>query len=105
MSKVVALMSMSLDGFVADPNDGVAEVFDWYFHSGHVEFPTGGGDPMTFEVSEASAQHLRGLRAEIGAMLTGRRTFDVAHGWNGNHGFGPAFVLTHHIPPGWPRPN
>ena len=29
MSKVVAIMSMSLDGYVADVNDGVAEVFDW----------------------------------------------------------------------------
>ena len=27
MSKVVAIMSMSLDGYVADLNDGVAEVF------------------------------------------------------------------------------
>ncbi|HEX6304417.1 MAG TPA: hypothetical protein VFZ76_09525 [Anaerolineales bacterium] len=26
-------MSMSLDGYVADLNDGVAEVFDWYFYS------------------------------------------------------------------------
>ena len=33
MSKVVAIMSMSLDGYVADRNDGVAEVFDWYFTS------------------------------------------------------------------------
>ena len=39
MTKVVALMSMSLDGYVADANDGVAEVFDWYF-SGDVEVPT-----------------------------------------------------------------
>ena len=45
MSKVVALMSMSLDGYVADPNDGVAEVFDWYFNSGDVEFHTGGRTP------------------------------------------------------------
>ena len=36
-SKVIALMSMSLDGFVADPNDGVAEVFYWYMSSGDVE--------------------------------------------------------------------
>ena len=36
MTKVVALMSMSLDGYVADPNDGVTEDFDWYF-SGDVE--------------------------------------------------------------------
>ena len=38
MTKVVAIMSMSLDGYVADANDGVAEVFDWYF-SGDVEVP------------------------------------------------------------------
>ena len=105
MSKVVAIMSMSLDGYVADLNDGVAEVFDWYFNSGDVEFHTGGADPMTFKVSGPSAEHLRGLTSGLGAMLTGRRTFEVAQGWGGNHAWGPAFVLTHHIPAGWPRPN
>jgi dihydrofolate reductase len=104
MSKVVALMSMSLDGYVADPNDGVAEVFDWYMHSGDVEFHTGGSDPMTFKVSGPSAEHLRVLWSELGALVTGRRTFEVAHGWGGNHAWGPAFVLTHTIPNGWPRP-
>lgn len=105
MSKVVAIMSMSLDGYIADPNDGVAEVFDWYFNSGDVEFHAGGSDAMTFKVSEASAEHLRGLWSELGAVLTGRRTFAVAHGWGGNHAWGPAFVLTRQIPDGWPRPN
>ena len=105
MSKVVAIMSMSLDGYVADLNDGVAEVFDWYFTSGDVAFHTGGSDPMTFKVSGTSAEHLRGLTSGLGAMLTGRRTFDVAHGWDGNHAWGPAFVLTHQIPAGWPRPD
>src|SRR3954462_8666343 len=105
MSKVVALMSMSLDGFVADANDGVAEVFDWYMNSGDVEFNTGGSDPMTFKVSPASAGHLRSLWSELGAVLTGRRTFDKAEGWSGNHAWGPAFVVTHQIPAGWPRPN
>ena len=104
-SKVVAIMSMSLDGYVADRNDGVAEVFDWYFSSGDVEFHTGGSDPMTFKVSGPSAEHLRDLSSGLGAMLTGRRTFDVAQGWNGNHAWGPAFVLTHDIPAGWPRPD
>lgn len=37
MSKVIALMSMSLDGYVADPSNGVAEVFDWYFTSGNAD--------------------------------------------------------------------
>ena len=104
MSKVVAIMSMSLDGFVADRNDGVAEVFDWYFNSGDVEFHTGGSDPMTFRVSEASAGHLRRLTSGLGAVLTGRRTFEVADGWGGNHAWGPAFVLAHEVPAGWPRP-
>lgn len=104
MSKVVAIMSMSLDGFVADADDGVAEVFDWYLRSGDVEFHTGGSDPMTFRVSGPSAGHLRDLWSELGAVLTGRRTFEVAHGWGGNHAWGPAFVLTHQVPEGWPRP-
>ena len=105
MSKIIAIMSMSLDGFVADRHDGVGEVFDWYMHSGTVEIKTGGSDPMTFHVSEPSAKHWHELTSNMGAMITGRRTFDVAEGWNGNHGIGPAFVLTHQVPPGWPRPN
>src|SRR5690349_7873206 len=105
MSKVVAIMSMSLDGYVADRNDGVDEVFDWYFTSGDVEFNTGGSDSMTFKVSGPSAEHIRSLTSGLGAVLTGRRTFDKAEGWGGNHAWGPAFVLTHHIPDGWPRPN
>ena len=104
MSKVIAIMSMSLDGYVADRNDGVADVFDWYFTSGDVEFNTGGADPMTFKVAEASAKHIRDLTSGLGAVLTGRRTFDKAQGWGGNHAWGPAFVLTHHVPDGWPRP-
>jgi dihydrofolate reductase len=105
MSKVVAIMSVSLDGVVAAANDGVAEVFDWYF-SGDVEVPeaTGASD-MTFRVSPASADHLRRLVGETGAMLTGRRTFEVADGWDGQHPWGiPAFVVTHEVPAGWPRP-
>ena len=105
MSKLVAIMSMSLDGYVAGPNDGVGEVFDWYMNSGDVAFDAGGADAMTFNVSAPSAEHLRGLWSELGAVLTGRRTFDVAQGWGGNHAWGPAFVLTHKIPVGWPRPN
>jgi dihydrofolate reductase len=105
MTKLVAIMSMSLDGYVADPNDGVAEVFDWYLSSGDVRIDTGGSDSMTFQMSEPSAEHVRGLTAGLGAVLTGRRTFEVAGGWGGNHAWGPAFVLTHDIPPGWPRPD
>jgi dihydrofolate reductase len=95
-------MSMSLDGYVADLEDGVDEVFDWYF-SGDVDVPT--SDPnFTFHVSPASAEHLRALKNDVGAMLTGRRTSDRAGAWGGQHPFGvPAFVVTHQMPEGWPR--
>jgi dihydrofolate reductase len=104
MTKVIAIMSMSLDGYVADANDGVEEVFDWYF-SGDVEItmPSTSSD-MTFHVSPKSADHLRRLMPEIGAMLTGRRTFEKAGGWDGRHPWDvPAFVVTHDVPDGWPR--
>jgi hypothetical protein len=39
MGKVVAEMSMWLDGIVADAADGIAEVFAWY-GSGEVAVPT-----------------------------------------------------------------
>jgi dihydrofolate reductase len=103
MGKVIAIMSMSLDGYVADPGDGVDEVFDWYT-AGDVVVPIGTSG-MTFRVSAPSAAHLHGLMGEVGAMFTGRRTFDKAEGWDGQHPWGiPAFVLTHDVPAGWPRP-
>lgn len=104
MSEVVAVMSMSLDGYVAAPDGDVMGVFAWYFGSGDVEVRTGGSDPMTFTVSEPSAGYIRGLTSRLGAVLTGRRTFEAAQGWGGNHGWGPAFVLAHEVPEGWPRP-
>jgi dihydrofolate reductase len=104
-TKVVAIMSMSLDGFVADSNHGVKEVFDWYFTSGDVTIETGGADNMTFRVSQTSADYIQHRTSTLGAVLTGRKTFEVAQGWGGNHAWGPAFVLTHNVPFGWPRAN
>jgi dihydrofolate reductase len=33
-------------------------------------------------------------------MISGRRLYDITHGWNGSHPFGgiPVFVVTHHVP-------
>jgi dihydrofolate reductase len=102
MATVVANMSMSLDGFIADPVDGVEYLFGWY-DNGDFTVPT--ADPrMTFHVSEASAAHLRGMLANVGALVCGRRLFDIANGWGGTHPTGaPVFVVTHSIPEGWPR--
>ena len=105
MSKLIAIMTMSLDGYVADRNGDVGEVMGWYMNSGDTKVQTGGSDPMTLNMSAASARQYSELISELGAVLTGRRTFETADGWGGNHAWGPAFVLTHRIPDGWPRPN
>lgn len=102
MASVVADMSMSLDGFIADPADGVEHLFGW-FGNGDVLVPTADAR-WTFHTSAASAAHLREALANNGALVCGRRLFDVANGWGGNHPTGvPVFVVTHTVPHGWPR--
>ena len=113
MSKVVLELSMSLDGFIAGPNDGPDNglgdggdaLFQWY-SSGDTDFPLPGTD-MVFKVSRASAEFLRPSWMNIGASITGRRTFDIAHGWGGNPPGGadePHFVVTHTVPQEWVKP-
>ena len=102
MAQVIADMSMSLDGFVADPSDGVEHLFGWY-GNGDVAVPTA-DSRWTFYTSEASARHLREAFANVGALVCGRRVFDLTGGWGGNHPTGvPVFVVTHSVPDGWPR--
>lgn len=103
MATVIASMTMSLDGFVADPDDGVADLFGWY-ENGDVEIPTA-MPGLTFKVTEASAPYLRELVTTCGAVVTGRRMFDMTDGWHGHHPLGcPVFLVSHSVPPGWPRP-
>ncbi len=102
MATVIADMTMSLDGFIADPNDGVDELFGW-FDNGPVTIPTA-NDQITLHVSEASAARVRDIVANSGAVVGGRRLFDVAQGWGGHHPMGvQAFIVTHSIPDGWPH--
>ena len=103
MGKVVAEMSMSLDGFIADESDGVEELFGWY-GNGDVEVPTA-VPQFTFKVSPASAEHLRpAFSGAVGALICGRRIFDQTQGWGGHHPIGvPVFCVSHSVPQGWPR--
>jgi dihydrofolate reductase len=104
MATVIADMSMSLDGFIAHPDDTVDGLFDWY-GNGPIEIPS--ADPrLTFHVSDASAPVLKEAFERGGALVTGRHLFDVTNGWGGNHPVGcPVFVVSHSIPDGWPRPD
>ena len=65
MARLVAEMTMSLDGFIALPDDSVNGLFDWY-SNGPVEVPTARPD-MTWHVTEASAEHLRRTMSTAGA--------------------------------------
>jgi dihydrofolate reductase len=50
-------------------------------------------------------EHLRHAFAGIGALVAGRRLFDVAQGWGGYHPMGvPVFVVTHEAPGDWRHP-
>lgn len=107
MGKVVFHMSVSLDGFVAGPNDGPekglgdggAALFKWYF-SGNTEISVSSGMPP-LKVSPQSATVLTEAMATRGAGVWGRKTFEIAHAWGGHPPISPCFVVTHTVPPEW----
>lgn len=107
MGNVVFNMTMSLDGFVAGPNDspekglgdGGEALFNWYF-SGDTEVPISDGN-MVLKVSSQSAKLLQESMANYGAGVWGRRTFDIAQGWGGHPPGSPAFIVTHTVPQEW----
>ena len=94
MAKVIAGISMSLDGFITGPNvdrehqlgDGGDALHRWLWEP----------DPRDTEV-------LDGMGRDVGAILMGRRSYDLAEGdggWGdgGPAGPAPCFVLTHNPP-------
>jgi dihydrofolate reductase len=107
MNKVTFNNTMSLDGFVAGPNDSVENslgdggerLFKWYF-SGDTEVPISDGK-MVLKVSSQSAEIMKEAMATSGAGVWGRRTFDIAQGWGGHPPGSPAFILTHTVPKEW----
>jgi dihydrofolate reductase len=95
---------MSLDGFIAGPNegpdnglgDGGNRLHEWCF--------PGGGDDF-----EAAVARLRGVNRQIydesmstGAVVAGRQTFEPAGGWGGDHHDGvPIYILSRNPAPAW----
>jgi dihydrofolate reductase len=110
MTKVVIDMTMSLDGYVAGPDDsGIADplgrhggmhLFDWYM-SGDEEYV----DPLFRPARGANRDEVERMFAESGAYIFGRRTYEITGGWGGRHPVNgaPVFVLTHHPPEDFPR--
>ena len=103
MSSTVLDMSMSLDGFIAGPNvrtgnglgDGGGVLHEWVMK--------GTGNPMEDKPG------LTGVNRQVfdevmatGAVIAGRRTFEPAGGWGGDHHDGvPIYVLSRHRAPDW----
>lgn len=90
-------LSASLDGFIAGPEGGAvaAGLHDWL---------TAGDTPShfnpSFTMSRLSADFFDdGVRA-TGAVIAGRRTYDVSQAWGGRGPIPglPLFVVTHHVP-------
>ena len=105
MSSTELYMSMTLDGFIAGPNerpdnglgDGGERLHEWVFPG--VE----GGD------FAGAVARLRGVNRQVydefmatGAVVAGRGTFEPAGGWDGDHHDGvPIYVLSRHPAPDW----
>ncbi|MCL4489222.1 MAG: dihydrofolate reductase family protein [Chloroflexi bacterium] len=107
MGKVTFHNAVSLDGFVAGPNDspdnGLGDsgevLHKWYF-DGNTEISVSSGTPL-LKVSPQSAQVLQESMSTFGAGVWGRRTFDIAGAWGGHPPGEPCFIVTHTIPQEW----
>ena len=97
MSSTVLYMSMSLDGFIADPHENPDRLHEWVFPGAE------GGD------FDAAVARLRGVNRQIydefmstGAVVAGRGTFEPAGGWGGDHHNGvPIYILSRNPAPDW----
>lgn len=103
MAKVTTALSVSVDGFIAGPGDGDDRplgiggdaLFRWMSAG---ETPS--GFHPSFRMSAASARFFDDGARACGAVVTGRRTYDIAHGWGGDGPLPgvPVVVLAHAVP-------
>ena len=90
MSVVLSTHSVSLDGFMAQPDGRAGRLHAWLF---------GRDEPGPLNLSEESREVFDALVTRIGATVVGRNTYDAARGWGGTPPFDwPFFVVTHHPP-------
>ena len=99
MSATVLYMSISLDGFIAGPNerpdnglgDGGHRLHDWFLIGADADDRVGRPAGVNGEIFDELMS--------TGAVVAGRGTFEPAGGWGGDHHDGvPIFILTRHDP-------
>ena len=110
MGTVIMHNVVSVDGFIADENDDVGPLHEWYFN-GDTPIVDGGDDQgydhsgaaSSFKVSRASAAYVRPMWEAIGTIVMGRNLFDLVNGWEGQPPAGDHVVVVSHRPKpeGW----
>ena len=102
MGDVIVDLSISLDGFIAGPNDGPELPLG---RGGERLFTWMGAGPERNRVEsrlqppDASKPIVDEWMSGSGAIISGRRTFDIANGWKDGHPVDvPIFVVTHEAP-------
>jgi dihydrofolate reductase len=101
--RVLTGASVSLDGYIAGPNEsGFEHLFAWYnagdraFPSTHPEIP--------FNLTTPDFEYLADYVDSVGVLVVGRRLFNLTDGWGGVHPLDrPVVVVTHSVPEDWLR--
>ena len=91
MARVVMQAVVSVDGYIAHPDDTVGPLFDWYFN-GDTEL-TARPSGWTFRVSRTSHDHVQPFWDEIKVTVIGRHLFDTTNGWDGKPAAGDELVV------------
>ncbi len=100
MSKVRLYMSVSVDGFITGPDDSAEQGLGVGGERLHAWLADGGVDPGSYRPADDAGATVFDEMMATGAVITGRRTFEFAGGWAGDHHDGvPIFVLTRAAPP------
>ncbi|MGH2833243.1 MAG: dihydrofolate reductase family protein [Solirubrobacteraceae bacterium] len=99
MAKVIASITMSIDGYITGPNDGPGKglgeggerLHYWVFGG-----PWRYEDDVRGQASGEDAAWLRSVTARIGAVVGGRCTYEAARHWGDRNPWGlPFFIVTH----------
>jgi dihydrofolate reductase len=95
---------VSVDGFIADDNDDVGPLFDWYFNGDMPIVEAAAEDRHArFRVSKRSHEYVSSMWGSIGATVQGRHLFDLTNGWEAEPPAGDHLVVVSHRPKpdGW----
>ena len=96
MARVVMQTVVSVDGYIAYPDETVGPLFDWYFN-GDIDL-SASASGWTFRVSRSSAEYIQPVWDAVAVTVIGRHLFDTTNGWDGKPAAGDALVVVTHRP-------